>query len=121
MKGIVFTKLFDMIEESYGFEVVEQLITNPLLSTGGAYTSVGTYQCSELITILEDLHKITGTPIDELLEVYGFYLFPSLMTLLPKMRHRFTNTFELMSSVDSIIHVQVKNFMLMLSYLYLKL
>ncbi len=48
MKGIVFTNFFEMVEEKIGFELVDQLIEGTELATGGAYTTIGTYDHKEL-------------------------------------------------------------------------
>ena len=52
MKGIVFTEFLDMVEERFGYEVVDQIISESKLSTDGIYTSVGTYPHSEIVKLL---------------------------------------------------------------------
>ncbi len=47
MKGVVFRAFVDLVEERYGEEVVDRLLSHPGLSTGGAYTAVGTYDHTE--------------------------------------------------------------------------
>ena len=36
MKGIVFTEFLEMVEEKYGYEVVDQIIEESKLPSGGA-------------------------------------------------------------------------------------
>ncbi|MFT6899511.1 MAG: hypothetical protein ACJA13_003949 [Paraglaciecola sp.] len=108
MKGLVFTEFFEMVEEKLGFELVEQLIEQTQLATGGAYTSVGTYDHKELLALVGNLHRLTNTPVNDLLETYGQYLFPKLITIAPDIVCQFGNSFELLAAVDSIIHVEVQ-------------
>jgi hypothetical protein len=108
MKGIVFTNFFDMVEETLGFELVDQLINETELSTGGAYTGVGTYSHLELLSLASNLHKITNISLNDLLITYGEYLFPKLVPIAPDIIAKFSSTFELVAAVDSIIHVEVK-------------
>jgi len=108
MKGIVFTEFFEMVEEVLGFELVDQLIEQTELRTGGAYTSIGTYDHIELLALVGNLHRLTDTPVNDLLTTYGQYLFPKLVTIAPDTVSQFSNCFELLASVDSIIHVEVQ-------------
>jgi Haem-NO-binding len=43
MKGMVFTEFLELVERSWGEELVDELIESCELASGGAYTSVGTY------------------------------------------------------------------------------
>jgi hypothetical protein len=108
MKGIVFTEFFEMVEEKFGFELVDQLIEKTELSTGGAYTTIGTYDYKELLALVVNLHNLTNISVNDLLVSYGQYLFPRLMTIDPGITSQFSSSFELVAAVDSIIHVEVK-------------
>ena len=107
MKGIVFTQFFEMVVEKLGFELVDQLIEKTELATGGAYTTIGTYDHKELLALVGNLHHLTDIPVNDLLVSYGQYLFPRLMTISPGIVSQFGSSFELVSAVDSIIHVEV--------------
>lgn len=108
MKGIVFTEFFEMVEEQLGFELVDQLLEKTELKTGGAYTSVGTYDHKELLALVTNLHQLTNVPVNDLLTRYGQYLFPRLMQIAPDTVNQFSSCFELIAAVDSIIHVEVQ-------------
>jgi hypothetical protein len=107
MKGIVFTEFLEMIEKTFGFELVDQLIGKTELATGGAYTTIGTYDHKELLALVGNLHHLTDIPVNDLLMSYGQYLFPKLMTIAPDIISQFRGSFDLVSAVDSIIHVEV--------------
>jgi hypothetical protein len=107
MKGLVFTEFFEMVEDKLGFELVDQLIEKTELATGGAYTTIGTYDHKELLALVGNLHQLTDIPVNDLLVSYGQYLFPRLMTISPDIVSQFNSSFELVAAVDSIIHVEV--------------
>jgi hypothetical protein len=107
MKGIVFTEFFEMVEEKLGFEIVDQLIEKTELTTGGSYTTIGTYDHKELLALVGNLHQMTDIPVNDLLVSYGQYLFPRLMIISPDLVSQFSSSFELVAAVDSIIHVEV--------------
>ena len=51
MKGIVFTEFLEMVEAQYSPAFLEDLIDEVQLSSGGAYTSVGTYPHRKLVSL----------------------------------------------------------------------
>ena len=67
MKGIVFTEFLDLVEEKFGLEMVDRIISSSELESEGVYTSVGTYSFSEMLQLLQHLSENTGISIDNLL------------------------------------------------------
>ena len=57
MKGIVFTEFLEMVEETFGLETVDTIIENSNLPSEGIYTSVGTYDFNEMVSLITALHK----------------------------------------------------------------
>jgi len=108
MKGIVFSEFFEMVEEKLGFELVDQLLEQTQLATGGSYTTIGTYDHKELLALVGNLHRLTDTPVNDLLVTYGQYLFPKLTSIAPDTVNQFNDSFELLAAVDSIIHIEVQ-------------
>ncbi|RYF66353.1 MAG: hypothetical protein EOO39_23180 [Cytophagaceae bacterium] len=108
MKGIVFTGLLDMVEERYGYELVDELLTENDLPSGGAYTTIGTYDHAEMVTLVVALQKKTGLPIPDLLRTYGHYTFSSFSRSYQMFINQATSAFELLNSVQHYIHVEVR-------------
>ena len=75
MKGIVFTEFLEMVESRYSADVVDEILEGSALPSGGIYTSVGTYDHGEMISLLSALGKHTGLGNQELLCAFGEYLF----------------------------------------------
>ena len=71
MKGIVFTEFLELVEQKFGLEMVDKIITQSNLESKGVYTAIGTYEFSEMLQLLENLKSNTGIEINELLKIYG--------------------------------------------------
>ena len=107
MKGIIFTEFLELVETKFGYGVANALLEGCDLPSGGAYTAVGTYDHVEVLTLVGQLQKLTGTPASDLLEAYGEYLFPTLASQMKSMSLSFDGSLELLCSIESIIHKEV--------------
>jgi hypothetical protein len=108
MKGIVFTEFFEMVEQKFGYEVVDEIISNSNLPSNGIYTAVGTYPSKEMVTLVEQLHVKSGLAVDALYQVFGEYLFHSLMKAYGHMFAEIKDSFQMLKAIDQHIHVHVK-------------
>ena len=52
MKGIVFSEFLEFVEQRFSIEQAQDMIDACELESGGAYTSVGTYDHREMIQLL---------------------------------------------------------------------
>ena len=75
MKGVVFTEFLELVEEKFGYEMVDQIIEETSPASKGSYTAVGTYPFSELAAMLASLSKKSGISANDLLVVFGKHLF----------------------------------------------
>jgi hypothetical protein len=107
MKGIIFTEFLELVETTFGYGIANALLDGCDLPSGGAYTSVGTYDHLEILTLVGQLQKLTGTPASDLLEFYGQYLFPKLAEQMNSMSLSFDGSIDLLCSLESIIHLEV--------------
>lgn len=108
MKGIVFTEFFEMVEGSFGYEMVDKLIENCDLKSNGIYTSVGTYDHQEIIALVVELSKQTKTPVPDLVFAFGKYLFGSFHKGHPHFFEGSSGTLDFLEKVHGYIHVEVK-------------
>ncbi len=108
MKGIVFTEFLEMVEDKFGYAVVDDIISKSDLPSNGSYTAVGTYSSHEMIQLVHNLHINSGIPLNVLYEVFGEYLFGSLSRAYGQMFDGITNSFDMFLAIDQNIHVQVK-------------
>ena len=100
MKGIVFTEFLDLVEDKFGLEMVDQIISESELDSDGVYTAVGTYAFSEMFQLLTSLSKNTGLDADTLLLVYGEHFFNVIETSYPGLLATFKGPIDL-----SLIHI----------------
>ncbi|GGD41543.1 heme NO-binding domain-containing protein [Muriicola marianensis] len=108
MKGIVFTEFLEMVEETFGLEVTEQIIEESSLPSEGIYTSVGTYDFNEMVSLLTNLSKTVDIPANKLLHTFGLYLFDSLGRAHPDIIQSYKSPLALLMSIEDHIHVHVK-------------
>jgi len=73
MKGIIFVEFLEMVEGIIGAEATEELIEESNLPSKGVYTTVGTYDDAEIVSLLVNLQKRTNLPIPDLLQTFGAY------------------------------------------------
>lgn len=107
MKSIVFTEFIELVDDTFSLETSERVLEMSDLPSGGAYTSVGTYDPQEMRTLLGNLHEVTGVPVPELLQAFGHHLFRFFVASYPMFFEGIGSTFEFLPLVDSYIHVEV--------------
>lgn len=107
MKGIVFTEFIEMVEDRFGYEVADQIISKAELKSGGVYTAIGTYDHSEMVALLVELNKMSGTSISDLLKVYGEHLFVRFGALYAQFFENVPDAFTFLESIDQYIHKEV--------------
>lgn len=108
MKGIVFTEFLELVEDKFGLDMVDKIISQSELESDGIYTSVGTYSFSEMLQLLQNLSNNTGVSIDNLLLVYAEHFFNVLVDSYPGLLAKYEDPIELLSSIENHIHVEVR-------------
>lgn len=108
MKGIVFTEFFELVEDKFGIEMVDSIIEQADLPNAGAYTSVGTYDHSELVRLVQKLSQATQVEVGVLIKVFGEYLFGRLVAGHPGFLEGMDSAEQMLRSVHGIIHIEVK-------------
>jgi hypothetical protein len=108
MKGIVFTEFLDLVEDKFGIEMVDGIISNSKLASEGVYTSIGTYSFSEMLQLLQNLSIKSGISIDNLLLIYGEHFFSVVERSYPGLLDTYKDPIEMISSIENHIHVEVR-------------
>ncbi len=108
MKGIVFTEFLDLVENKFGLEMVDKIISASHLESEGIYTSVGTYKFSEMLQLLQHLSVNTNIKIDDLLLVYAEHFFSVLKDSYPGLIATYKDPIEMLASIEDHIHVEVR-------------
>lgn len=108
MKGVVFTELLEMVESRFGMDVVDAVLDDAELPSGGSYTAVGTYDHQEVFLIVETLSRRLGVPVPDLLQAYGEHLFGRFAVMYPHFFRGVVGTFDFLSTIECHIHVEVR-------------
>jgi hypothetical protein len=108
MKGIVFTEFLELVEEKFGLEMVDKIISQSELASEGAYTAIGTYSFSEMLQLLTNLSDNTGISTDNLLLVYAEHFFSVIKTSYPGFLDVYKDPIEMLASIENHIHVEVQ-------------
>ena len=111
MKGIVFTELLEMVGEKFGSDMVDDIIEGANLPSGGAYTSVGTYNHEEILSLVSQLSLVSSIEVPILVKTFGQFLFGRLFKRFiagnPEFLERVKTTYDFLESVENNIHVEV--------------
>jgi len=108
MKGIVFQGFLNLVEETFGLEVMDAIIEESNLASGGAYTSVGTYDYGEIVAMASNLSARTGIPLPDLVRTFGVHLFTHLAKTHPALIEKHSNAFDMLDSIERDIHREVR-------------
>lgn len=108
MKGIVFTEFQELVESNFGLEMYDKLVTTCELESGAAYTSVGTYDHTELLKMVTMLSEETETPVPDLVKAFGHHFFAVLTKSYGDMLSHITSSIDLLANVEDYIHVEVR-------------
>jgi hypothetical protein len=109
MKGIVFDEFTEMVEATFGDEMLDDIIDEHAheLPSGGAYTAVGVYDHSELIILVGALSKKTNIEVPVLVHTFGLHLAKVFAAKFPSFFEECTDTFSFLKKIDNHIHVEV--------------
>ncbi len=107
MRGIVFTELIDLIEDKYGYEVVDMVLQQVKPESGGSYTSVGAYPFRELLALVVKLSEELEVSVETLLEIYGHHLFSVFAKKYAAIFVPDIDALTFLASVEDHIHPQV--------------
>ena len=108
MRGFVFSEFLDFVETKTDPEMVEHMLEQCALASGGAYTAVGTYHHGEILKMLDYLHQKTGVAVNSLLTEFGQHLFGQLIRLHPDMRRPETGLLDFLAGIETHIHREVR-------------
>jgi hypothetical protein len=108
VKGVIFAEFLEMVEDRFSPEIVDRIIEASDLPSGGAYTSIGTYDHAEMVELVTQLSVATGTAVPVLVHTFGKYLFGRFVVLYPQLFEGVESAYSLLEKVDGTIHVEVR-------------
>ena len=108
MKGIVFAEFIELVEDKFGFDMADEIIEEANLPSGGAYTSVGTYDHQEMLELVTHLSQKTGIPAEDLVKTFGEHLLGRFTEGYPMFFENVSSCFEFLDTIENKVHVEVK-------------
>lgn len=108
MKGVVFTEFMEMIEDRFGEQSADRILTMTPLDSDGVYTSVGTYDHREFLQLVSNASEVTNTPPEAIVRDFGMHLFGRFSEMYPRFFEGKQDAFGFLESVDNYIHIEVK-------------
>lgn len=107
MKGVVFTEFLEMVEDRFSPAMADDIIQDADLPSGGAYTAVGTYPHSEMVSMVVALSQRSGLAVRDLLLTFGEHLFGRFAHGYPAFFVQQTNAFDFLAGIEHVIHAEV--------------
>ncbi|MCA8960386.1 MAG: heme NO-binding domain-containing protein [Planctomycetes bacterium] len=107
MKGVIFCEFIELVESTFGLEVVDDILRIAAPANGGAYTRVGTYDHADLVDMSVALSGRVQIPLAELLETFGRALYSRLADSRPDLTAD-TTVIDILERLDGVIHADVR-------------
>jgi predicted hydrocarbon binding protein len=108
MKGIVFVKFNEFVEELWGEEFWDELLFDAQLPSEGVFTTVGLYDDQEFFTLVELIIEKKNISGKDAQFAFGKWVFKELYAAAPPQAHDFKDVFEFLHAVQNVIHIEVK-------------
>jgi len=111
MIGIVFLKFNDFIDELWGDEFWDELLTAAALPSEGVFTSTIIYDDQEFFTLCRVITDKKNISAKELQMVFGKFFFKTIYPHVPPSfnAHTIKDVLEFLHIVQNIIHAEVKS------------
>lgn len=108
MKGAVFISLNEMVVEQHGMGTWEEILNRVNPPSQGIYISTENYEFSEIQAYVAVISEMLDLPPEEILSLFGHHLFGFLNKKYPIFCNLSNTLFELLNSVENVIHKEVR-------------
>jgi hypothetical protein len=108
MKGVVIKSFEAFLEEGGHEALADEAFSLESLSSNGAYTNVGNYPASDLISMVVHISETTGQPAGLLVRDFGEYLFHVLASAHADIIKGFSSCVDMLAGIESVIHRDVR-------------
>jgi hypothetical protein len=107
MKGVVFTEFVEMVESRFSPETADMLLDECDLPSGGVYTAVGTYDHTELVSMVVRLSEHSGIAVPDLVRTFGQHMFGRFQAGYPQFFDGSSNALDFLAGIENVIHKEV--------------
>jgi hypothetical protein len=105
MKGIIITEFLELVEDKFDLATVDEMLKNSGYQTG--FSGVETYDNKIIHEMTHSLGEITSMSPEELLEIYGEFMFKKFRHSYTHFIERANGLYDFLDSVESYIHIEV--------------
>lgn len=105
---MVFVELLEMAELILGEDAVDEVLANTPLSTGGAYTAVGNYSCTELMTLVKAFSDYSGADVPDLQRAFGRWMHDRFVKSYPGFFKDKPDALSMFEAIEGEVHVEVR-------------
>ena len=107
MKGIIFLKLEEFVEASFGDMAWDNILNLANVESDGAYTSIALYDDEEFYAIVRTLCQQHDIEMKAAQFAFGQWIHDKLLDIAPKDAHQYKDTFSFLRGVNDVIHREV--------------
>ena len=108
VKGILFTEFLELIETQFGADMLDSVLDEVNPASGGIYTTMSSYDHSELVDILRVLSKHSNVPLANLNKTFGMYYVPEFTASYTDLFDRHSSSFALLENIEWLIHSEAR-------------
>ncbi|GAA6135912.1 heme NO-binding domain-containing protein [Oceaniserpentilla sp. 4NH20-0058] len=108
MQGIIFNALEEFVLTNTDMETWNRVIENSKVASQGVYTSGGSYDDNEIVSLATELCQQLGVSLEDGLKMFGEFLFGYLIEKGPVEISSYSNTQELLKNLEDVVHKDVK-------------
>lgn len=108
MRGLIFTQFLEMVENHYSPEMVDDIIEDSGIPSGGAYTAVSKYDHKELHDLGVALAQRTNQTISDILIEFGDYVFAPLYDKYKPLFKDKSGAMQFLLEIDTDIHKEMR-------------
>lgn len=106
MKGVIFNLLEDVVANTYGDRMWDELLEQADLD--GVYTSLGSYDDAELMDLVSKAGSALSMSDDDVLRWFGRQAIPEMVKRWPAFFAAHQSTLPFLLTLNSVIHPEVR-------------
>ena len=106
MKGVIFNLAEEVVSARFGDAAWDQVLDSAGLD--GAFTSLGNYPDSDLVSLVSAASALLDVPVDEVIRTIGSGALPLLAERYPAFFTPHTSTRPFLLTLNEIIHAEVR-------------
>ncbi len=110
MKGFVLKEFITMVESAFGDEVLKKITESRGFKTSELYAPSVNYHYDELLQMLGNLNRVTGTPVPLMMKVFGKHLARVFVSEFPRIFLSAQDVFSLLTLLDGRLQKEIRRF-----------